>query len=691
MANSGSFNTGGYKGNGYPDHYTFNWWVISQSIEGNYTDIGWNVVGGGGSTNSRYTMVKQRYVNVNGSEQYSEALVKTYNGTVPFSGSTRIYHNSDGTGSFSASCGGAFYYYGKYNSTGSGSWELPTIPRASSIGSSAYFTKGDDITISVNRASSSFTHTIRVYVGSTLIKTFYGVGGSVTWTPSQSEVETMLNVGTSCSITCDTYSGSTHIGSSSTSGTAYNPTISSISNTPSASLGSDTTIYVSRNKSYYTHTLNIKVESTSIKSIYGVATSATLNFTSSEVTTIYGLVKNGTSAVLTVECTTYIRGAYAGRTSKTGTVSIKSTGNEPTFTNWTYRSLDTIANSVLGTNQALLQGHNGIEITCGEAIGKNQAYIVKYQAIINGLTYETTDTTNRKITIPSLNLSGDNTCQVRAIDSRGLVTVVQKTLTFLPYNDPTIPTIKMERRNNYDKDVTLTLEGKISKIFYNNSIKNDITLFMYRYKKITDTEYGNWVDIPTSTIPNTSSNYYKNISAETFGIDPTALGDFDEEENFTFQFRLKDKITDIIFTATLIKGTPLVAFRKGKVGINCVPNLSGKDGLYVNNPDVDILSAEAVKTPTFTNGWSNYSYDYDSAGYYKDKDRVFLQGVIRGGSVGSSAFTLPTGYRPTKRKMFIVISNNYIGRVDILNNGNVYIDSMCSNSYVSLDNISFRV
>ena len=72
MANSGSFRTNGYNGNGYPDHYVFSWSLASQSIEGNYSDINWSVVGAGGSSSGSYTNVKQKYVNVNGSQQYNE-------------------------------------------------------------------------------------------------------------------------------------------------------------------------------------------------------------------------------------------------------------------------------------------------------------------------------------------------------------------------------------------------------------------------------------------------------------------------------------------------------------------------------------------------------------------------------------------------------------------------------------------
>ena len=50
MANSGSFGTSNYSGR----YLTFNWWVNSQNIGGNYTDIGWNLVGSGNASSSWY-------------------------------------------------------------------------------------------------------------------------------------------------------------------------------------------------------------------------------------------------------------------------------------------------------------------------------------------------------------------------------------------------------------------------------------------------------------------------------------------------------------------------------------------------------------------------------------------------------------------------------------------------------------
>lgn len=668
----------------------------------NQTTVDWKITVEG----TPYTYLYALYVSLGGKVLYDHhtggAILTSWSaGDVIASGSTTFDNNNDGSLTLNAYIKQMFYYGNgdttrwtntKYYQDNSVNMVCSTIPRASSISSSANFVKGDAVTVTVNRVSSSFTHTIQIYTGSTLIKTITGVGTSVTWTPTQSEVEAMLKTNTTSTIKCTTYKDGAQVGSTaSKTGTATNPTLSTVKNTPNITLGNSITVNVTRNKNFYSHSLKVSVGSTLIKTITGVGTSTTLSFTQAEINTIYGLVKNSPTATLKVECITYIRSANAGSTSKSGTLTIPSSGNEPTFSGWTYKGTNATANSILGTDQVLIQNYNGIEITCNKAVGKNEATIVKYQAIINGLTFETTDLTNRKITVSNLNLGGNNTCQVRAIDSRGFITTIEKSITFINYTAPEIPTITMKRKNNYDTEVTLTLVGMISRLFYNNEVKNDALAFKYRYKKTADSSYQDWVDIPTSEIPNTAANYYINYTTGEVGLKATVIGDFDIEDTYTFQFQLKDKLNDLTFTAILVNGIPLIALRKGKVGINCVPDSSGTNGLYVNNSKVNILNAESTITPTFTNSWANYGSDYDTAGYYKDKDRVFLQGLIKGGTVGASAFTLPVGYRPAKRKIFTVNSNNSFGRVDILANGNVLIDSSCSNSYISLEGISFRV
>jgi len=180
MASSGSFETtkyGGVRG------LKFSWWVNSQSIDGNYTDIGYNWVGSGSGSTWYYTL--NSYLNINGSRVYTQgsSKVQLSSGTVMASGTLRIYHNSDGSRSFSADGGATIYNYGTYQ-TGSGSWSLPTIPRTSSPTlSSSELNVGESVTVTTNRKATSLTHKLyyKLNNGSeTLLSS--GIGDSYTWT-----------------------------------------------------------------------------------------------------------------------------------------------------------------------------------------------------------------------------------------------------------------------------------------------------------------------------------------------------------------------------------------------------------------------------------------------------------------------------------------------------------------------------
>jgi hypothetical protein len=133
MATSGSF---GMSGSGYGS--TFNWWLNSQSIPNNISNVGWNWTADWSS--SSYVISSQAALWVNGSEVFRNAYNtgrKMYGGQQG-SGSLNIGHDSDGGKIFGASGEAAFYQYA-FNAWGSGSWALPNIPRAASITSATNF------------------------------------------------------------------------------------------------------------------------------------------------------------------------------------------------------------------------------------------------------------------------------------------------------------------------------------------------------------------------------------------------------------------------------------------------------------------------------------------------------------------------------------------------------------------------
>ena len=116
---------------------------------------------------------------------------------------------------------------------------LPTIPRASTVAfSSSSMNAGTAYTVNITRASSSFTHKLTYTFGTgssltTGLGANSGVGTSTSFTPPTSLFQSyMTNAykGT-IKITCQTYNGSTLIGSSTASATltlpsSYGPTVS---------------------------------------------------------------------------------------------------------------------------------------------------------------------------------------------------------------------------------------------------------------------------------------------------------------------------------------------------------------------------------------------------------------------------------------------------------------------------------
>jgi hypothetical protein len=94
--------------------------------------------------------------------------------------------------------------------------------------------------------------------------------------------------------------------------------------------------------------------------------------------------------------------------------------------------------------------------------------------------------------------------------------------------------------------------------------------------------------------------------------------------------------------------------------------------------------------PAFANSWVNFGAPYQSASFTKTADQmVLLHGVIKSGTLGSAAFTLPPGYRPEALLSLPVLSNSAFGRVDIANDGSVTPQSPSSNLSVSLDGLWF--
>ncbi len=98
----------------------------------------------------------------------------------------------------------------------------------------------------------------------------------------------------------------------------------------------------------------------------------------------------------------------------------------------------------------------------------------------------------------------------------------------------------------------------------------------------------------------------------------------------------------------------------------------------------------SVAGGSFLNSWVNYdTANWNGAAYRRvSSGMVILRGLIKSGTVGSAAFTLPVGYRPSKNMTFAVPSNDAFGRLTIDSSGNVN-PTIGSNVYFALDGVTF--
>lgn len=228
MATSGDIYTNYFSEEYGTVRLKYHWSRASYSVENNTSTISWTITTDGSMTSGWWykagpivmTMTATNGSFTSGSSSYSNSsrIQLRGGGTQVAAGTAVLTHNATGVGSFSVSMSAAIYYTST-NVSGSGTASLETIPRATvPTFSSNPSNIGTALTITLNRASSSFTHTVKYSFGSLSNQQIgTGIGASTTWTPPVSLGNQIPNsTSGTCVITVDTYNGSALIGTTNT-------------------------------------------------------------------------------------------------------------------------------------------------------------------------------------------------------------------------------------------------------------------------------------------------------------------------------------------------------------------------------------------------------------------------------------------------------------------------------------------
>ena len=178
------------------------------------------------NTTGSYNQDGDAYWSINGKKTYYTFSYTSPAWYVLGERTEEISHNNDGTKTVTLSgvwCSAISGGWAPYSLSVSGEVTLPTIPRATTPGIGGV-TMGETAHISLPRASSGFTHTLRYVFGGAAETIATGVATGYDWLVPESLAAQIPNAASGKgTLTCETYSGSTLIGTKSVTFTASVP------------------------------------------------------------------------------------------------------------------------------------------------------------------------------------------------------------------------------------------------------------------------------------------------------------------------------------------------------------------------------------------------------------------------------------------------------------------------------------
>lgn len=547
-----------FTSNSYEGRYLQLTITESVNVAANTSTLTWTLQSVGGSVN--YYSIAETTVTINGTTVYNKGATAWDTKVFPAakgstSGTITVAHGSDGKKSISVGFSTRVYYssaqeYG-------GSMTLANIDRAAptvSLTTSSITASGVTIKATASTTCDRFDYSTNggsswtnfsTTSGTTASKTITGLTPNTTYSIKvRARKKTNQVYGTSAAASVKTLGGSV---------------ISSVSTFTADNATAKITMSVTVYNTSYKHTLVIKNGSTTVLTISSLSLtngSNTITLTASQRSTVLAAMSGVKSFSGTFTLTTYSGSTQIGTaSSKTATVQTTSANSAPTFTAFTYVDSNTTAVGVTGNNQILIQNISTLKLTLTAATAKNGATISSYSVVAGSKTASSTSTT---ITVGALSDKGTVPVVVTAIDSRGYTTAVTVNITVLEYEGINITDYSMRRVNEVEDATQVAISGDIAPVKINSVNKNGLRYLYYRYKKTSDDTYGSYTNITSST------EYDDN----GFSFESDEWISLDADYSYYVQFLVTDKLTSDTVTITVPQGTPLLALRRKKVGIN---------------------------------------------------------------------------------------------------------------------------
>ena len=537
------------------------------NVAANTSTLSWTLTSAGGS--AVYYTVDTTTVKINGTTVYEKARTNWDDRVFPaakgsVSGTITVAHNSDGTKTVDVGFSTRVYIFGPQEY--GGTMTLTNIDRtAPTVSCSISGIAAYGFKIS---ASSSATADIWQY----------STNGGTSWT------QFSTTAGTSASITLSSLSPNTSYsvrvkarkktnqvyGTSGTStvktlgGGVINSCPTITADAATVSFKPNVTVY-DASYSYYLSICNGATEYLALGARTWTAGTAdrTITLTQTERADLLDAMASIKSFSATIKLVTKSGTTQIGSTTScTCTIQTTETNSAPTMTAFTYKDSRSNTTAVTGNDQLFIQGYSYLYITPGTATAKNGASIVKYAATCNGVSGS--NTTGGAINLSTVSKAGTLDVVVTATDSRGYTVSSKQQITVIAYAKPKVSSITLRRTNDIEAEMQLVFTGSISPITVGGTQKNSLKYVQYRYKLTSESSYSSYTSILSSVTQNGTSFSYSNLE----------LCSLDANSSYDFHVYIRDQLNTLSSVSlyfTVPQGTPLVALRKQKVGIN-TPN-----------------------------------------------------------------------------------------------------------------------
>lgn len=310
----------------------------------------------------------------------------------------------------------------------------------------------------------------------------------------------------------------------------------------------------------YSHTLVIRNGNTTVLTVTGLTGSVgtnnkTYSFTSAQRTTILNAMSKLASFVATFEITTYSGSTQIGTASaKTATIRTTATNSAPKHGGFSWSDSNNITVGITGSSKLLVQNKSNLRAVFNGGTAKNGATISSYRVSVGS---KSVSGTGKTIYFGAIPTAGSVTLTATVTDSRGWSVSQTVALAVIEFSGISIDSWAARRVNEVEEMSQLELVGTLSPVYVDDWPTNTLQSLQYRYKKVTSTTWSSFYDIPGVVKED-----------DRFTVDNDAFASFDPEYSWDIQIKAADELSTYTISLVLPKGTPLVAYRSRKVGIN---------------------------------------------------------------------------------------------------------------------------